>query len=211
MACLSESRITAIEPGRRGRRRIFINEEFAFSLYHNELERYGIEAGACLPEQALQEIYEQVLAKRARNRALHLLAKRRYSEKELRQKLEQSEYPAEIIANTSEYLLSLGYLDDKLFAYDYIDYHRHDKSYSRLCQELSLKGIPLETTAALYAEIVEAPVEEIEEQQILRWLEKKKFNKNTADFRAKQRIFAFLCRKGFSSDSIRRIILLDME
>jgi regulatory protein len=214
MAYRGELLVTAVEAGRRGRSRIFINEEFAFVLYHNEVESYGIEAGAFLSGEAYREIREQVLVKRARNRALHLLAKRRYTEKQLRQKLVQGEYPADIIDGATQYLLSLGYLDDHLFARDYIDYHLHDKSLSLLRQELQAKGIIPETTDIIYAEMVEATQkspEEIEEQQILLWLEKKKFNKKTADFRAKQRIFAFLQRKGYQIAAIKRVILLDME
>jgi regulatory protein len=215
MACDGgELLVTAIEPSQRGRCRIFINEEFAFTLYRNELPRYDIEAGASLSGAAFREIREHVRAKRARSRAFHLLAKRRYTEKQLRQKLEQGEYPADIIDGTLEYLLSLGYIDDASFVRDYIDYHRHNKSLCQLRQELSAKGIPFEITDSIYAEMVkldDGTSEESEEKQILWWLEKKKFNKNTADFREKQRIFAFLCRKGFQIDSIRRIILLDME
>ena|GEM_PF-6309742 len=47
---------------------------------------------------------------------------------------------------------------------------------------------------------------EIENEQILRWLEKKKINTDTADLKEKRRIFAFLFRKGYSSETIKRFI-----
>jgi regulatory protein len=45
-----------------------------------------------------------------------------------------------------------------------------------------------------------------EAEQILRWKEKKHFDPEAADAREKQRFFAFLQRRGYSSEAIRRVM-----
>jgi regulatory protein len=203
--------VTDLAPGPRGKRRVFLNGTFAFALYISEIHRYGLEVGGVMPPEAYQEIYGAILPNRARNRALHLLAKRRYTEAELERKLEQGGYPADIIGLTLEYLKTRQFVDDSQYARDYMAYHLHERSYKQLRHDLYTKGIAHEITDVIYSELSEGDGEGIETRQIVHWLEKKKFDKNKADFREKQRIFAFLCRKGFEIATIKRVLLLDIE
>jgi regulatory protein len=201
--------ITEIIPLPKARYRIYLDEEFAFVLYKGELRLYGIEAGNELPAETYREILAKVLPKRAKMRALHLLQNRRYTEKQLRQKLLQGEYPLDIIEKTVDYLKSCHYLDDMQYARDYSDYHLHEISRKQIRRNLIVKGISHEIIDAIYSEMSENETDDIESKQILRWLEKKKFDKNTADFKDKQRIFAFLYRKGFDIDTIKHFLSLD--
>lgn len=193
--------------GSKSRYRIFIDEEFAFVLYKGELRLYDISIGNELSTESYQEIIENILPKRAKMRALNLLKNRRYTEKQLRDRLSRGEYSVEIINDTIEYLKSYRYLDDLQYAKDYIEYHLSTKSRNRICQDLLRKGIANEITDVIYIQIAGESTEELENTQILMWLEKKKFEKSTADLKEKQRIFAFLFRKGFSVESIKRFLL----
>jgi regulatory protein len=203
--------VTDITVGHRGKLRVFLDGEFAFALYSGEVRHYGLEAGRVIPVETYQEIYGTILPRRARNRALHLLAKRSYTETELERKLAQGEYPSDIIAATLKRLKIQGFIDDRQYARDYIDYHLHERSHRQLLHDLQVKGITHEITDVIYSELSGGGGEGFEIRQIVHWLEKKKFDKNNADFREKQRIFAFLCRKGFEIATIKRVLLLDIE
>jgi regulatory protein len=193
-------------PGSKCRYRIFIDEEFAFVLYKGELRSYGISIGNELSAEAYHEIIEKTLPKRAKKRALHLLKSRRYTEKQMRDKLAGGDYSIPVINQTIAYLQQYGYIDDSQYARDYIDYHINRKSCRRIGFDLLNKGIPNEITSVIYSEAAGADSEELENTLIRKWLEKKKYAKDSADLKEKQRVFAFLARKGFPADSIRRFI-----
>ena len=53
------------------------------------------------------------ILRRAKLRAIHLLEYRDRTEKDMRRKLQQGDYPPEVIDKTIEYLKSYGYIDDK--------------------------------------------------------------------------------------------------
>jgi regulatory protein len=202
--------VTDLAPGPRGKQRVFIGGTFAFVLYIGEVRHYGLAAGGVMSAETYREIIGTVLPSRARSRAFHLLAKRRYTETELRRKLTQGEYPGDIIEMTLEYLKTRGFIDDGQYAHDYIDYHLHERSHKQLLHDLDVKGIAREITDVIYSELSGGGGEDIETRQIRQWLEKKNFHKNKADFREKQRIFAFLCRRGFEIETIKRVLLLDI-
>ena len=53
--------------------KIYVDEQFAFVLYKGELSRYHIKAGEDIGENVYREIYDEVIVKRAKLRALNLL------------------------------------------------------------------------------------------------------------------------------------------
>ena len=73
--------ITAVEPLDKRRSKIFLEEKIAFVLYRGELRTYQIEEGGELSEENYKQIVEEVLIKRAKERALYLLKDRDRTEK----------------------------------------------------------------------------------------------------------------------------------
>jgi len=219
--------ITAIIPipNSKSRYRIYLDDEFAFVLYKGELRHYDIEIGNELTAETYQEITTQILPKRAKNRAFHLLKNRRYTEKQIRDKLKQGEYNDDNIDETITYLKSYNYINDEQYAKDYISYHINTKSRNRIYQDLFKKGIPFEMSTTTYlgessdhnvipnTHLGESTTntcqdtEELERTQIHKWLEKKKYIKESADIKEKQRLFGFLSRKGYSAEMIKTILL----
>jgi len=202
-------------PNNKFRYNIHLNDQFAFTLYKSELRHYNIKIGNDLPPETHQEITTKLLPKRAKTRALHLLKNRRYTAKQIRDKLKQGDYTDEIIDETITYLKSSKYIDDEQYAKDYITYHITTRSRNRIYQDLYKKGIPFEITAKIYSEETtnnittdtELNTEELERTQIHKWLEKKKYIKENADIKEKQRLFGFLSRKGYSTEMINKILL----
>lgn len=144
------------------------------------------------------------MLKRAKLRCMHLLEKRDYTEKELRQKLEngKTEYTEEQIDEAIAYVKSFHYVDDGRYACKYIEAMQSRKSRRQIEQELYQKGVDRE----LIQEAFEETGEVSEEEQIARWMEKRNFHPEEADLKEKQRMYAFLARKGFRAENIQRVM-----
>ena len=144
------------------------------------------------------------MLKRAKLRCVHLLEKRDYTEKELRQKLEngKTEYTEEQIDGAIAYVKSFHYVDDGRYACKYIEAMQSRKSRRQIEQELYQKGVDRELIQEAFEETGEVP----EEEQIARWMEKRNFHPEEADLKEKQRMYAFLARKGFRAENIQRVM-----
>lgn len=202
--------ITEIVDMTKSRVRVALDGEFAFVLYKGELAAYGIEEGRELSEKAYHEIMTVLLPKRAKLRAMNLLKGRSYTTAQLREKLNVGEYPEQIINEAIDYVASYGYLSDRQYAADFIEYNKETKSKKRIITDLLKKGIPGALIEEVWEETVGNSRQELEQEQILRWMEKKHFSAQTAAPEELRRMTAFLYRKGFSIESIRSALLLDI-
>lgn len=201
--------ITKIEEITGSRNKIYIDEEFAFVLYKGELRHYKLMVGEEITEEIYYDIVNILLVKRAKRRGMALLKSRPYTEKQMCDKLRQGYYPESVISQALLYLESYGYLDDARYALDYIDYHKEAKSRRRLEQDLIRKGIEKPVIAeALTA--WEAQGNKVEEtDQIARWIRKKAYDIRTNDLKEKQKMAAFLFRKGFNLSNIQKALQYD--
>ena len=75
--------ITEILPVTKQKYRVVTDEQLAFILYKGELSHYHLQEGRELTEQEFRTIQEEVLIKRAKLRAMHLLTARDYTELQL--------------------------------------------------------------------------------------------------------------------------------
>ncbi len=201
--------VTQIVPITNSRSKIYIDTEFAFVLYKGELRHYKISEGKEIDISTYEEICATVLVKRAKLRGMSLLKSRPYTEKQMYDKLKQGFYREDIIRTAIEYFKSFGYIDDMKYAVDYIDYHSGVKSVKRLEQDLINKGIGKNIIKNAF-EIWQSEGGRIDEiSQIHELLNKKSYNLNQADNKEKQRIMAFLYRKGFAVDNIRKVLNCD--
>lgn len=187
------------------RDKIYIDGEFAFVLYKGELRDYGIRKDGFLTEEDFLEISNVLLPKRATKRAMNLLLKKDYTEKKLRDKLSEGLYPKESIDSAIEYVKSYHYLDDERFARDYITYHMTLRSKNRIIQDLSAKGINKDSFMPIIDELYSEEESDVETEQIRKLLEKKHYDKGM-DFKEKQKIMAFLLRRGYSMPLIKRVM-----
>ncbi len=203
-------RVTQLANLGKGRYKVYIDERPAFVLYRGELNRLGIREGEEIHEESLLEIREQILPLRAKKRAMNLLLKREYTSSGLREKLRDGDYPETCIEEAVAYVESYGYVDDQRYARDFIVYNLDRKSRMRIEQDLMRKGIHKDTIRAVFEELEEGGTRQDEVAMIRGLLEKKKYDAKTADAQEKQRMYAFLYRKGFHADAINRALLLDI-
>ncbi len=185
---------------------VYINYEPAFALYNKELKTYNVKENEALSEQNYSDIV-QMLSKRATVRAMNLLKTKDYTQKELINKLELSYYPKKSIDDALTYVERYGYINDKRYVENYIAFKASKKSRKQIEQLLKEKGID--------SDIIESALEayygdssECEEGLILSMLKKKYGNipMEELDYKQKQKMVAYMYRKGFSMDTIRKAV-----
>ena len=143
--------------------------------------------------------------------AMNLLTARDYTEKQLRDKLNKREYSSDEIQAAIDYVKSFHYVDDIRYAENYLEYYKEIRTYKRMENDLVKKGVAAELVRECWKHMLDEGTKYDEEVMIARLLEKKHFDKEHADYKEKQKMAAFLYRRGFRSDSIRKYLLLDIS
>lgn len=189
-----------IEPLDKRRSKVFLDGSFAFVLYRGELKKYGIEEGKSLPEDTVRRIFDEVICRRARERALYLLKFSGKTEEELRRKLMMGWYPAEAADRALIFLKQYGFIDDLKYVRNYVETFGGRKSRAEIENKLREKGIDRESIRAALEE-----ADPDEDGQIRRILEKRHYSSDQSRVQ-KQKQAAYLIRKGFPYDAVRRVM-----
>lgn len=139
---------------------------------------------------------EEIL--RAKKKAMSLLQHMDRTEWELRSKLEKAGFTEESIREAVEYVRSFHYIDDRRYAFRFVEIYCESRSIQRIRQDLQKKHIP--------DELITLALEEIEYDDS-RALEKAmdKILPQTEEelsYQERQKIIAKLYRKGFRVDQI---------
>lgn len=195
--------VTEIKAITKTRFRVYLDEQFAFVLYKGELFRYHLKEGAELSEKDYQEIRQTIVLKRAKLRAMHLLTDMDRTEYQLRNKLIMGGYPEDIVEQALEYVKSFGYINDREYARRFAESRKGTKSRRELHALLSGKG--------LYSLLIEEVLEECcsgedTEAAIQNLLRRKRFDPEDSTVKERQKMYAFLARKGFRYEDISRVI-----
>lgn len=198
--------VTEIKQHNKTKYKVYIDHEFAFVLYKGELHKYRLKEGEEVPEHVYRELTQEVLPKRAKLRAMNLLTKRPYTERKLRDKLEEGLYSTECIDSAIEYVKSFGYLNDKAYAADYITYHMESQSRRVMEQKLMQKGIDAKVIKECMDEITDHSGEDAEQEQIRRLFLKKYKGQTPQDCAEKTKMMNFFLRKGYSMSSVKRAL-----
>ncbi len=195
--------VTQTEPLTKTKWKVYLDGKFAFVLYKGELSRFHITQGEELSEEIFVKIREEVIFKRIKLRALHLLNQMDRTEEQLRTKLKQGLYTDDMIDRAIAYVKSFGYIEDNGYAKRFILSRQDSKSRKEIYAKLCQKGIA--------KEIIERAMEECYEEDeeltaIRKLVEKKRFDARNATDSERQKMYGYLARKGFSYDSIRQVI-----
>ena len=197
--------VTKIEPLTKIKFKVYLDGSFAFILYKGELSRFGIAAGEEIPEETVETIRRDVVFKRAKLRAMHLLEDMDRTEAGLREKLRQGLYPEDAAEEAVRYVKSFGYLDDSRYAENFVRSRKDRKSRREIQAALLRKGISADRIEAAL-EACYSDEEDGEEEAVRKLLEKKKFSPKDPDEAQIRKIYAYLARKGFRYDTIRQVI-----
>lgn len=199
--------VTDIKDYKKGKYEIYLNDLFAFILYKSELKQFKVEKDSELSSESYDLIMKEVLPKRAKKRAMNLLLKNDMTERKLRDKLNDNHYPAECIDEAIEYVKNYNYIDDSRYAKCYIEAKASSMSKMNIRNKLIEKGVSKVVADAAIQSFYEFdPLNNnAEEELIKKLLLKKCSNLKALDYSEKQKLFAFLYRKGFSIDKIEKV------
>lgn len=139
----------------------------------------------------------------ARKKAMDLLLHNDRTEAELRERLLKKEFDASSVEDAVAYVKSFGYIDDERYAKNYVEFYRQRKSARQLSLDLQRKGVD-----AMFVEAALAGADS-DEAALKRALEKKVSNPRKLaeySYEEKQKVMAYLYRKGFQMEDIRRVV-----
>ena len=198
--------VTRVEPLTKTKFKVYLDGDFAFVLYKGELSRFGIREGEEVPEETVEKIRTEVILKRAKLRAMHLLEDMDRTEAALREKLRQGLYPEDAVEGAVRYVKSFGYLDDARYAENFVRSRRDSKSRKEIQAMLLRKGITAEQIEAAFEACYDEENGDGEKGAIQKILKKKRFSPEECDESEMQKIYAYLARKGFRYDTVRQVI-----
>ena len=197
--------VKEIEAVGKGRYRVKFDTGVTCLLYRKEMSSFSIEKGKKITAQQYQELLEEVVGKRAKKRALHLLEQMDRTEKQLRDKLLANEYPQSCIDGAIAYVKGFHYLDDSRYASNYVRFSQEKMSRVQMKQKLMQKGI----ASSVIADAIEEAYVADEMEQIMALLRKRKFVPEKADEKEFQRTYQYVMRRGFKSSDILKAMKMD--
>lgn len=197
--------VKEIEAVGKGRYRVKFDTGVTCLLYRKEMSSFSIEKGKEITAQQYQELLEEVVGKRAKKRALHLLEQMDRTEKQLRDKLLANEYPQSCIDGAIAYVKGFHYLDDSRYASNYVRFSQEKMSRVQMKQKLLQKGI----ASSVIADAIEEEYVADETEQIMALLRKRKFVPEKADEKEFQRTYQYVMRRGFKSSDILKAMKMD--
>lgn len=141
------------------------------------------------------------LLQKAKEYTFLLLKFRPRSEKEIYERLKKKKFSEEIIKETISFLKDKRFIDDNYFAKVWIESRlKRPLGLRRVREELRIKGIAKEIIDSQFQEIKEKYCEE----DIVREIARQRLSKlkNIDPAKAKNRIYGYLLRRGFSADIV---------
>lgn len=201
--------VSGIVASRRkpGRFDLFVDGRHEATLSLETIERLSLAIGR--PYDALRDHVQREAAVLATyDRALNMLALRARSSRELRRQLVRKGEPAEQVDTAIARLHAAGFLDDGAFARQFARTKALGAGMSRrrIQQELGRRGVAREIGDLAVADVFDE--EQLDEAAVVERVARKKLRSLTGlDLETRnRRLFAFLARRGYDLDDIKRAI-----
>ncbi len=193
--------VKAVVPVDKRKCKVFLEGDFAFVLYKSEAARFHIEEGNDLPAKTYEMIEEEILLKRARDRALYLLQSQGRTQAEMIKKLKDDGYSQSVTERVLSFLQEYHFIDDNAYTENYIHVNKGRKSKQQITYELQQKGVDRDQIRQM---LEENPVDE--EETVRALLKKKTGGRIPEDKKEIQKLAAVLGRKGGSFEVISRVL-----
>lgn len=190
--------INGIENLGKGKYRIAFDTGISCLVYGYEIRGLKLENGTYIAEEQYEHILKNIVGKRAKKRALHLLERMDRTEQQLREKLLSSEYPVICVDDAIAYVKSFHYLDDSRYAENFTRYSKEKLSRQQIKQKLMTKGVSRDIIDCA----VEKEYDAEESEHIRKLLEKKHYDRESCDEGEFRRVYQYLLRRGFRSNDI---------
>ncbi|MFB6271315.1 MAG: regulatory protein RecX [Salinibacter sp.] len=186
---------------------VYLDGEFAFGLHEDLVVKHGLREGRTLTPDEIRDIEGDEEYVNAKQKALDYLAYKPRTEEEVRRKLQQRDVSRSVIEDVIARLYELEYLDDESYARDYAHNRFSSKKYGpvRIRRELEDRGVD--------RHLAERAVDDLFENvdaTAAAWTHAEKRWPRLEDEedprRRRQKMYRYLRRRGFTSDTIRSIL-----
>lgn len=203
MQTKSKMQVTKVEAVTKTKWKVELDGQFAFVLYKKELSRFGIEQDGELSEEVYEQIKKDVVLKRAKLRAMHLLTDMARTESQLKEKLKRNMYPDDVIIQAIDYVKSFGYINDEQYTENFILSKMETKSKKEIYALLLRKGLTSEQIDRAFESCYERNTEQEAIRQLIR---KRRVDILHASEQELHKLYGYLARKGFQYEDIRQVI-----
>ena len=183
----------------KSRANIYLDGDFVCGMELSTIMKHSLKVGSEISSDKLLELQKDSDIEKATEKALKLLDRQLYTKKQIKDKLKLKGYGDETILAVVKKLENYGYINDSTYAKSYISSAK-GKSKRELECALLTKGI----SRHVIMDVLEnAQVDDMEAANILadkfmRYKEKTRENK--------EKLYAKLYRKGFSSTAINSAV-----
>lgn len=192
--------VTGLEDYNKNRIKISLDNETEFLLYKGEVKKYCLKQNDFISDETYNLIMEMLYG-RARERALYLLDDSYKTEKQVRDKLKNGQYPEQIINRVIENLKEYNLINDLNYASVYIEYKADKKSKKQIIQDLYVKGISKDNIDMAFDES-----EYSEEVSLYRILEKRISKYPLNEKKDLQKLYQYLIGKGYGYSNVKNAI-----
>lgn len=198
-------KISGITPQKKNINRysLFSEQQFICGVSADTLLKFNIETGTILSQNLYERILQEEESQKIKSYLLNLLSRRDHSVGELMLKAGKKGFNRSSIEQIINDLKDSNYLNDQKFAEMYaLEKARLNKwGPQKIKSELYKKGIK----SAYIESALKKLNESLDQRQICVDLvskRKKSFLREKDSFKRKQKIFAYLSRKGYSTQTI---------
>jgi len=194
--------VTDIKPQKKKRDRysLFVNDKFLMGVYDDLLIEYGLSKGIILTYGLINEILYEDLKKKAIRAALNFLSYKQRTVFELSKKLRDKDYDDEIIDITMTRLIELGYVNDEMYARDFVEMRKSYAGSYKIKTDLYKRGINKGIIEMVLLEIdTDAQYEELKAL----CMKKNSQSEGLSNEKKYNRVMAFLIRKGYNFADVK--------
>lgn len=200
---------TITESARReGRYEIAVDGKRVAVVGVDAIDRLRLRVGASCDDVLLAELARESRAVATYDRAVGMLASRARAAKELERALVRKGEPVDLARAAVERLVSVGYLDDAVYARQFVRARVASAGLSRrrLQAELARRGVAREIADQAIADVLAD--ERVDDVGVLERLAERKLRllaRQPPDVQ-RRRLYAFLARRGYGSEEVRGVV-----
>jgi regulatory protein len=184
---------------------LHINDQYAISVHEDIMIKHRLFKGEEIDAPLMQAILLEEEQQKSYLTAVRLLSSRLRSEHEIKTRLKQKGFTAEIINHTVKRLSSEGYLNDTLFAEQLTTQRIHSQKKGRnfIKQELQQKGLSKDRIQEAMSQ-----VDSETEYKLALGLAKKKYRSESDQdpSKARRKMAGFLARRGYPGSVVSRVL-----
>jgi regulatory protein len=181
---------------------VYLENGLFFTLHDEVCYALGVRSGHVLGKDELHKLMEANEARMCSYYAMVQSFKKRRTVAEMRRKLISMGFSQEKSDDAVSMLLDGGYLGDDAFADDYIDIKKGSSGKQKIAHDLMKKGIPKDVIREKLSVVTD------EDQERLASLagEKKLRSMDDGDPKKREKLMAFLLRRGYSYETVKSVV-----